>query len=611
MSEVAVKNHRVEAAESTLQSIGVWIRVWSPAVPLRWLRRHRFIAALSAFGLMGLWVCAAHALADDPGTGAGPLGSALSSWTDIRDSEGVEVSKYTLTLNQGGWSSPAVAAISWIDSAMYEFYVFIIATGLWIIKFALGFQWMDIFARPFKVIGDGIITAMDKFGLMAMSLAALAVIVAITFLAQKTAKAFSQVAMGLLMAGVATTIFAHPLADLVGPNGLLSQGRDTGLEMATVVSGGTLSASNTSGANIDPMISSLADRFLRKPTQLMNFGQVSDSISRKCQEAWSDGVNKGRGDKLKDDMKACDATQGDSLHKKAMDKGNAGSILAAMPIFFFLGAFLVAFAFYFAWHVVRAAVQAMFYAVLAPPAFVVGVIPGGAQTFAWKTVLDCAMAYLAMILFTAGFGAYNVILDNAFNTVGLKSPVAAMVLAAIVLAFGFAFFGPLRRLFDHQRDALAARLGRGGGGSGGMPGANAAQKAGQAVQDAAQRRWANRVDDAPPTEPESGSGVADEKPADKVDDKAPAEEGPGLSWSSAKGADSTAEGASAATSGTKAAAESSGTASAAGSAASAGGGRNLQELHLALKAAVEMKRKAAGSEASEAPPRNALSESAV
>lgn len=49
-----------------------------------------------------------------------------------------------------------------------------------------------------------------------------------------------------------------------------------------------------------------------------------------------------------------------------------------------------------------------------PAAFAVGVIPGGPQTFALKTVLDCLMAFAAMVVYTAAFGAYNVVLDRVY-----------------------------------------------------------------------------------------------------------------------------------------------------------------------------------------------------
>ena len=108
----------------------------------------------------------------------------------------------------------------------------------------------------------------------------------------------------------------------------------------------------------------------------------------------------------------------------------------------------------------------MLFAALAPPAFAIGVIPGGPQTFAWKTVLDCAMAYAAMVIFTAAFGAYNVILDQVFKE--STNAIQSIFMTALVLAFGFAVFGPLRRMFDRQRDTMAAKIGGGAmGGRGG------------------------------------------------------------------------------------------------------------------------------------------------
>ena len=311
---------------------------------------------MSAVGLVLLIVGAARAWAD-PGTGgSADAGNVLISWMGIKDSDGVPVAKYTLTLNEGGWDDPASTMFAKVASIAYEIYLCITATALWLIKFVLSFEWMSLFAVPFQTIGRGVDDAMDRFGLAATALAVLAIVVVCTVLAGRTAKAFSNIAMGMLMIGVAATIFANPLGELVGPDGLLAKGRDTGLEIATSVSDGAMSKQGD-GANVDQMVSRLADRFLRSPTQMINFGAVADSISRKCREAWSKGTNNERGDKLKDDIKGCDSEKGEAMHQKSM--GNPAAILVPLNICGFLALFLVAFACYFVWHVVKAAVQAM------------------------------------------------------------------------------------------------------------------------------------------------------------------------------------------------------------------------------------------------------------
>ena len=430
-----------------------WIRAWTPMVALRWCARHRALSAVLALGVVVLTVGAASAGAD-PGTGASSDGgNVLISWMGIKDSDGVPVAKYTLTLNQGGWDDPPSAMFAKLASLSYEIYLSITTTALWLIQFVLGFGWMDLFTVPFQTIGAGVEDAMDRFGLAATALAVLAIVVVCTVLVGRTARAFSNIAMGMLMIGLAATIFANPLAELVGSNGLLAKGRDTGLDIAAAVSGGSMSKQG-GGANVDDMVATLADRFLRSPTQMINFGQVSDSISRQCREAWSEGINNERGDKLKDDIKGCDSDKGEAMHQKSM--GSPTAVLVPLYICGFLSMFLVAFACYFVWHVVKAAVQAMLYAALAPPAFAIGVIPGGPQTFAWKTVLDCAMAYAAMVIYTAAFGGYNVILDRAFTE--STNAIQSIFYTALILAFAFAVFGPLRRMFDRQRDTMAAKL---------------------------------------------------------------------------------------------------------------------------------------------------------
>jgi hypothetical protein len=453
---------RLAADSDRLARCGAWIRAWTPAVLLRWCWRHRVLTAVLLVGLVLLMVGAARAAAD-PGTGADSGGGdVLISWMGIKDSDNVPVAKYTLTLNQGGWDDPTAKIFSYVDSVVYEVYLCVTATALWLIKFVLDFEWLKLFTGPFQTIGRGVDSAMDRFGLGATALAILAIIVVCTVLAGKTAKALSNIAMGMLMIGIAATIFANPLAELVGPDGLLAKGRDTGLQIATSVSDGAMT--NHGGkANVDDMVARLADRFLRSPTQMINFGVVSDSISRKCKEAWSKGIIDDHGDKLKDDIQGCDSKKGDQMHDRSM--GNPAAFLVPLNICGILAAFLVAFACYFVWHVVRAAVQAMLYAALAPPAFAIGVIPGGPQTFAWKTVLDCAMAFAAMVIYTAAFGAYNVILDQVFKE--STNAIQSIFMTTLVLAFGFAFFGPLRRMFDRHRDTIAAKLGGGAAGGSG------------------------------------------------------------------------------------------------------------------------------------------------
>jgi hypothetical protein len=482
-----------EARLDQLVARSRWIRAWTPVVLLRWCWRHRLVSLLMLAGFIALMIGAAYAFAE-PGTGADTGGGdSMIAWQGIKDSDGVPVAKYTLTLNQGGWDAPIYAAWATIDSVAYELYLGITSTALWLIHFVMTFEWLGLFTGPFQAIGRGVDEAMDQFGLAPMALAVLAIVAVATTLAGRTAKAVSNLAMGLIMVGLAATIFAHPLGELVGPDGLLAKGRDTGLQIATSVSDHEMPKQGGS-ANVNIMVERLADRFLRKPTQMINFGEVSDSVSRKCREAWSNGVKKGHSDKLKDDIAGCDKDKGPAMHQKSM--GSPAAVMVPLIMCGLLSLILVAFACYFVWHVVRAAVQAMLYAALAPPAFAIGVIPGGAQTFAWKTILDAAMAFTAMIIYTVAFGGYNVILDRVFKE---SNAIKAIFLTALVLAFGFAFFAPLRRILDRSRDTIATRI---SGGSAGGSG----------------NRWLTRTADASRNAREIASRIPRRNKKDDADD---------------------------------------------------------------------------------------------
>ena len=459
MTTVHTPCAEAQARFDLLVARSAWIQAWTPAVLLRWCWRHRLATMLVLAGFVALMIGAAYAFAD-PGTGADTGGGdTMIAWRESRTPMAYRSLNTRSPSTRAAGMPRSTAAWATIDSAAYEIYLGITSTALWLIRFVMSFEWLGLFTGPFKAIGRGVDDAMDQFGLAPMALAVLAIVAAATTLAGRTAKAVSNLAMGLIMVGLAATIFAHPLGELVGPDGLLAKGRDTGLQIATSVSDHEMSNRGGS-ANVDTMVERLADRFLRKPTQMINFGEVSDSVSRKCREAWSNGVKQGHSDKLKDDIAGCSKDKGPAMHQKSM--GSPAAVIVPLIMCGLLSLVLVAFACYFVWHVVRAAVQAMLYAALAPPAFAIGVIPGAAQTFAWKTILDAAMAFTAMIIYTVAFGGYNVILDRVFKE---SNAIKAIFLTALVLAFGFAFFAPLRRILDRSRDSAAARLsGRGSAG---------------------------------------------------------------------------------------------------------------------------------------------------
>lgn len=474
----------------------------------QWIRQHKLITAW-VMVLAGLAIRAIPDAAADPGTGGGKgEGNPYIAWMGIKDSDGAPIAKYTLTLNQGNIADPVTKAFAWLDSALYEFYKCITASALWLIKFVLEFTWLTWLSRPFQMIGKAVNEAVTRYGIASVALAVMALIVVWAMLSNRIARAFSNLMVGLLMVGLAATVFANPLAELVGPDGLLASGRDKGLEIAVSMSGGTV-AKQGDKLNVDDMISQLADRFLRAPTQAINFGQGVDSISRACQKAWTDGINNGHGDTLKDDVWKCDKKAGDRMHDVSMS--NPAGMLVGILMASGLAVFLVVFACYFVWHIVRAAVHAMTFAVLASLAFALAAIPGGPQTFAWRTVLDCAIAYIAMVIYTALFGGYNVVLDSVYKQA--SNPIQSLFYTALFLVLGLAVLGPIRKMLDRGRDTAAAKLGNASVSSGGKSWLSRAADMAQ-IKNALPKRSPKRVDDNPPNNPPVQASSTSTSPAE-------------------------------------------------------------------------------------------------
>jgi hypothetical protein len=424
--------------------VNLWRRVWL------WLCLAATVLGVAA-------VAGAPVAAADDGTGAGTdlKGEPLIAWMGIKDSHGAPVAQYTLSLNHGSFSDPVAKVFAEIDGVLYESFLIVATTALWLIKKVMSFDWLNIFAVPFTKLSHAVDAALAQTGLATAALAVLGIVAGLAMLSGKVAKGASQIGMGLLIVALAATVFAHPMARLTGPNGWLANGRDDGLRLASMMAGDRPSEA-TAEANVDNMVALLADRFIRIPTQLINYGRVSDSVSRECADAFSRSITDGRGDKAKDDLGNCDKRVGKKMHDHAM--ANPASILVGLNLTCLIAVFLIAFAGYFGWKILRCAMHAMMYAAMTAPAMAIGVIPGGLQSFAWKTAIDLALSYLAMVFYAAFLGGYIVVLKQIYD--GHDQTAAPLFITALALVLGIAAIGPVQKVLERQRDTWATKLGQ-------------------------------------------------------------------------------------------------------------------------------------------------------
>lgn len=384
----------------------------------------RTAGATISLGVMNL-AAAPPALAD------GVVAAAVVSWINVTDSHGVQVGAYGLSLDNGSLTNPTAGASSLITHWLYGIFQTIIGLALWLVDNVLSFEWLNILARPLNDLGPKLTAvALHPYLIVAVGTIA-AVIIALNMVRGHVSKAGAQVGTAAVLALLAVTLANKPLAELIGSGGLLAQGRDIGLQLATALSPDSQAASGP--YLVHRLSAGLADHFARVPTMVWNFGADLDSPTYHCGNLWSAAINAGDLDKVKDAVKAC--PNGKALHDYAIH-GAAQHLTTGLMAVVFALAVLIVFG-YLCYHVVILALSALFWAIVAVFAAVAGLIPGPAQTLAVKAALDAIFSWLGMAIYVAVVGvvgALSAALFNATSNSMVAMPLVTMLLIAVFFA---------------------------------------------------------------------------------------------------------------------------------------------------------------------------------
>lgn len=356
---------------------------------------------------------------------------ALASWINVTDSHGVSVGAYGLSLDNGSLTNPTAGASSLITHWLYGIFQTIIGLALWLVDNVLSFEWLDVLAKPLNDLGPKLTAiALHPFLIVAVGTIA-AVIIALNMVRGRVSKAGAQIGTAAVLALLAVTLANKPLAELIGSGGLLAQGRDIGIQLATALSPDSQSLSGRD--MVHRLSANLADHFARTPTMVWNFGADLDGPGYHCGNLWSAAINAGDLDLVKDAVRSC--PQGRQLHDYAIN-GAAQHLTTGFMAVVFALAVLVVFG-YLCYNVVILALSALFWAIVAVFAAVAGLIPGPAQTLAVKAALDAIFSWLGMAVYVAVVGvvgALSAALFNATSNSMVAMPLVTMLLIAVFFA---------------------------------------------------------------------------------------------------------------------------------------------------------------------------------
>jgi hypothetical protein len=248
------------------------------------------------------------------------------SGLDAKDTHGLSVGKYQLSVDGGGATNPIKFVTNgFLLSLMWEAYRWLAGLAVTLINMALQMSWLDALSNAIEPIATTLqVNVIDRLGLSQIALALTGLVAGGMIAKGKIVSGFGQMLFAAVVAGAAATILANPVGSITGDHGLLQNAKGFGQSTATiVVSGGTSSKADPAAIE-EATSAALVDTFVRLPHQLLNYGAVIDGGS--CESAYNNALKKGPYDS--DDDAARSAVGGckEKLKNYADDPGWTGVI---------------------------------------------------------------------------------------------------------------------------------------------------------------------------------------------------------------------------------------------------------------------------------------------
>lgn len=369
----------------------------------------------------------------------------MLSWIDLRDSDDVNVWSYTIHLGKPMFDFGADVS-GLLTEFVWELYRSTVVLVIWFLDWVLSFDWFGIFIAPIVGVGDSLKGTIDKFNLTPTLLLITAVAVGLALMRGKYATAvYETVAAGVVFA-LATGALASPTQMIVGDKGWISQTREYTMQFAAELSTSQKQpgqAPKSADEGRKEITSMMMATFVRKPSQIINFGRVIDGTD--CQGDYTAAVKEGR-DKVRDAIGRCNREAFDYSDKPT--PGMLGSVFFLLPASFVILALVVIMC--------GAIILALFNAAISSLKMTIDVLtailPGGARRSLAASLADVVIGlgmFIGSVLFLLIF------LQLVQEGYGKASnPMKAFIITDIMLVVGIVAFIKFRGKIS----AAASRL---------------------------------------------------------------------------------------------------------------------------------------------------------
>lgn len=381
------------------------------------------------------------------------------SWIDLKDSRGISMWNFEMSLDRGGITSPDKFFWAAITDACWGAYRSWCALALWFLDWVMSFTWVSTIASPLLAVGDAMQQIVTNLGLVPTFLTLTALLAGLWMLKGRHTTAIWEVGIACVIAALASGVFAQPVQMIAGSDGYIVKANQVGQELAAALATGEASGKSPEQLRQE-QTGQLVDTFVRQPTQMINFGQVLDGTV--CEGAYNDivaGGPYGNDADIRDAIADCDKGLGDYAAKPSAS-------MALGSIVFFPAAFVIlAMCLILGGSVIAAAVWAMFQSLKAIVTFVTGLLPGGGRGSLMLTAAETIVALLIVIFTSLFLSVFLLVIQAMFAASEGESIPKTFVIVDVLIIIGIIVYWRQRKQLKTSAQRLAQWMSQRPGGA--------------------------------------------------------------------------------------------------------------------------------------------------
>lgn len=427
-----------------------------------WVRRAIKVTVLGAFLFLAVQVV--YAAGDDQKLALGQTPSTLA-WIKLIDGEGLNAWQYELAIKTDHGVDVGKGIPALLVTIAWQLYVQIVMPALWFLHWVLSFEWLTLITAPLMDVGNALRAVFNKLGLASIFLAVAGLVTGVHLLRGRYSKAVYEVVAGGVVLGLAATVFANPVAAVMGLNGISDQVHERTMEFATALENEieVRAPGTTSSGGGDPVTTAMISTFIRKPVQIVSFGEILDGGS--CEGAWKEKVSQGPWGytaHIRDAVRSCNEALGTYADTPTMGMVGAAIILIpAAVIILILGVILGGVVMLAMVNVAIASVRLVIDLVFA-------LLPGGSRDTLAQRLADIAINLVVFIFSVLFLELFLLVVRRVFGTG--TDPMQSFMIANVLLVVGLVAYLRYRKKLATSAGRLSSLLSkRPSGGGGGKP----------------------------------------------------------------------------------------------------------------------------------------------